>query len=428
MSCNTVPTQRRRPGHPVVAWGDSLTAGSGASGPDTAYPAAASRLFDPPLAVANRGIGGQPAETIAARQGGLPILVTVSGNQIPARQGQSWSWTFGDGTAQGWTRHPQGTTAPVTEGKLAATASTLLEGVRRDLATVLASGLMVRIEFDIVMSPGLTVRINGMGGGSWGSVVPETGAYGHNVEASGHYSLVLRTGGAIVDYMDRLAFVAVSGTGTFTLDNIVLRVIPPAVSVAVVAKSVNVLTDSGGYIGSLAGTLAGVAGTMTTNGTGNWTFTRSSEGEAAACPPGSRFLPDDAAALRDRTAWIWVGNNAVVDAVSAAAARNAIAAMAGHLAHGRYLVASALPSAGQPPERIAVLRDLNAELAARHGSRFADLYALLRAGGDGSAQDNADIAAGYIPRSLRSDQVHLNDAGYALVAQAMHRATVAKGW
>ncbi len=72
------------PGHGIVAWGDSLTAGGGASGAATRYPAVASAAFNPDCPVSNQGIGGQTSTAIAARQGGVPVLLTVAGNQLPA--------------------------------------------------------------------------------------------------------------------------------------------------------------------------------------------------------------------------------------------------------------------------------------------------------------------------------------------------------
>lgn len=53
-----------------------------------------------------------------------------------------------------------------------------------------------------------------------------------------------------------------------------------------------------------------------------------------------------------------------------------------------------------------------------------DLNDWLQSHGDGSANDNADIAAGYTPRSLRlsGDPLHLNAAGDALVAEFVEDA------
>ena len=262
-----------------VAWGDSMTASAGATSGATRYPAVAGGLFDPIRTVSNLGIGGQTSTQIAARQGGVPITVTVSGNEIPTSGG-----------------------------------------------------------------------------------------------------------------------------------------------VSVTDKSVNILYESGSFTGTATGTLAGVAGTMATDGSGNWTFTRAASGDATACPAGTAFVPDTALALRGRTAWLWLGRNNFADPTQVKAD---IASCIAHLSHSRYLVCSVLPSAADTSGQLATIASLNADLATLYGSAFVDLLTPLQDAGDGSPDDNADIAAGIIPRSLRSDATPLNDAGYAIVAAEMYAAELA---
>ncbi|KKB11063.1 hypothetical protein VE25_14890 [Devosia geojensis] len=201
--------------------------------------------------------------------------------------------------------------------------------------------------------------------------------------------------------------------------------IPASGPVAVTDKSVNILIGSGAFVGSQAGSLAGVAGMMTTDAAGNWTFTRMSDGPPVACPPGSRFITRLGESLHPRTHWLWLGRNG---AQSGFSVEEDIAAIATHLRHGRFLVGAILPSAGDSAAAIAAIAARNAHLASAHGRRFVDLLAVLQAAGDGSSGDAADIAAGLTPRSLRSDDVHLNDAGYALVASAFVQAHEAIGW
>lgn len=57
-----------------AAWGDSMTAAT--------YPAVLQTLLSG-ITVFNGGVGGERSFDIAARQGGNPILVTISGGQIP---------------------------------------------------------------------------------------------------------------------------------------------------------------------------------------------------------------------------------------------------------------------------------------------------------------------------------------------------------
>jgi lysophospholipase L1-like esterase len=71
---------------------------------------------------------------------------------------------------------------------------------------------------------------------------------------------------------------------------------------------------------------------------------------------------------------------------------------------------------------------LNAALSRRYSQRYVDLLAALVAAAGQTTDDQQDAAAGLIPRSLRSDALHLNDAGYAIVAAAWVAGTIAMGW
>jgi len=75
------PLQAADTGTPIVAWGDSLTSGFGASSRGTAYPADLASLLG--RRVVNEGVSGQSSSQIAARQGGVPALLTLAGDMIP---------------------------------------------------------------------------------------------------------------------------------------------------------------------------------------------------------------------------------------------------------------------------------------------------------------------------------------------------------
>lgn len=250
----------------IVAYGDSLTKATGASLASKTYPSAAASRLSTLRIPFNRGIGGQTSTQIAARQGGRDIVVTVSGNSIPASGG-----------------------------------------------------------------------------------------------------------------------------------------------IAVTAKSINVLFEAGAYTGTIKGTIAGIPGTMSTNASGDWTFTRTSAGSITAAPAGSLFVIDDAVAFRGYTHWIEAGRNNIPDV---ATILSDIAAMVAYIGHGRYRVLSILPSTGDGPTILDAIDAANAALKATYGARYVDTLAALKAANDGSPDDLADIAARYTPRSLRSDNLHLNDKGY----------------
>lgn len=68
----------------IDCWGDSLTNGTGGTPYPTQLLAALTSGGVANVTVVNRGIGGQKSNHIAARQGGAPALITVTGDQIPA--------------------------------------------------------------------------------------------------------------------------------------------------------------------------------------------------------------------------------------------------------------------------------------------------------------------------------------------------------
>lgn len=65
----------------VVCWGDSLTAGAGATY-STSYPLVLGSITSIPTV--NQGVSGQTSSEIAARAGALDVVITVSSNTIPA--------------------------------------------------------------------------------------------------------------------------------------------------------------------------------------------------------------------------------------------------------------------------------------------------------------------------------------------------------
>lgn len=201
--------------------------------------------------------------------------------------------------------------------------------------------------------------------------------------------------------------------------------IPASGPVSVTTKSINVLFNSGVFTGTQSGTLAGVSGTMSTDTSGNWSFTRRASGSAIACPANTPFLCDIGTALHSRTNWLWLGRNGAQAGYSV---ESDIAAVIASLGHDRYLVGAILTSTGDNAGVVSTIAARNAALATLYGARFVDLMGALQASGDGSVGDNADIAAGYVPRSKRSDVLHLNDAGYAIAAAAFKTRHEAMGW
>ncbi len=78
--------------YPLVAWGDSLTAGN-EDGTGVTYPNVLAGYLGRP--VTNKGVGGQTSTQIGVRQGGVAVNATISGGQIPASGGVTITFPTG---------------------------------------------------------------------------------------------------------------------------------------------------------------------------------------------------------------------------------------------------------------------------------------------------------------------------------------------
>lgn len=188
--------------------------------------------------------------------------------------------------------------------------------------------------------------------------------------------------------------------------------IPASGGVAVTAKNINVLTNAGAFTGTILGSIAGIPGTMSTDASGNWTFTRTSSGSITAAPAGTQFIVKQAVDYKDYDQWWCVGTN---NPTETDIIISDIDAMIAYCGHARYRIISPLPSTAWNGTVLAAYEVTMAALRARYGVRFYDARAALQAANDGSANDLADVAAGLTPRSLRSDEVHLLGKGYEVM-------------
>jgi lysophospholipase L1-like esterase len=234
---------------------------------------------------------------------------------------------------------------------------------------------------------------------------------------------------AAADRLNVLMFPLVRGLGGQTSTQIAARQggrqvlvsvtgdqIPASGAVTVPTKNINVLTNAGAFSGTIKGSIAGVPGTMSTDASGNWTFTRTASGSATPAPAGTHFILDEAVAFQGYNQWICSGTNNPDDPDTVIADIDAMIAYCGHT---DYRIVSPLPSTLWSAPILASYETLMTRLRARYGARFVDARAALQAANDGSPNDLADIAAGYTPRSLRSDEVHLNGNGYEIMGFAV---------
>lgn len=215
--------------------------------------------------------------------------------------------------------------------------------------------------------------------------------------------------------------------------------IPASGSVAITAKNVNILYDGGVYTGSATGSLYGLLGTITTDPSGNWTFTRSTPGISFTCPAGSEFILDEPLAHRHKTCVIWSGrNDGSSTRAQLVASRDNIMSMVNYMRKSikRYIVISVCNGNGETTGSGAHtnITNLNKELAETFGSNYIDLRAYMvnraiyDAGITPTGQDTTDMAGDTIPASLRSDNVHFNAAGNTQAAGFIARQLAARGF
>lgn len=126
---------------------------------------------------------------------------------------------------------------------------------------------------------------------------------------------------------------------------------------------------------------------------------------------------------------IWAGRNNAFDQKGTVQAD--IAAMVAALDTPKYLVVG-IPNGAKEPQdgpdrwKLTLIDKLNASLKETYGARFVDIRPILVEAGDPSQpQDGEDRAANVVPSSLRSDALHLNSAGYKIVARAILDAYLA---
>jgi lysophospholipase L1-like esterase len=141
----------------------------------------------------------------------------------------------------------------------------------------------------------------------------------------------------------------------------------------------------------------------------------------------------DAAGFDYQTAVIWAGRNNAGDPATVLAD---IAAMVGFLkpVNKRFVVISVL-NGNYPGESIGgdgydkIVNQINAKLRERYPNNYLDVREMLiRNYNSAQSGDVTDANNDVPPRSLRSDEVHLNEAGKALVAQTVKNFFTQNNW
>ncbi|WP_233808072.1 GDSL-type esterase/lipase family protein [Paraburkholderia sp. HP33-1] len=225
-------------------------------------------------------------------------------------------------------------------------------------------------------------------------------------------------------------------SSTMTLDN---NAIPSSGPVNASNLSTSLLsTPADDVTRSVPGTICSVHGVLERTAAGGppstsetYTFTRDTTGQAVACSAGSSFVAD-AQGYDTWTALIWVGRNNYTNATTVVADAKAIVNwLKPYTTH--FAVLSVIKGeysyeyAGQPGAQ--QIDELNATLKSTFPDNFIDVEsALVSSYNPSLTQDVQDHANNIPPTSLRSDTVHLNDAGYAIVAQQVKSFLTSKNW
>lgn len=200
------------------------------------------------------------------------------------------------------------------------------------------------------------------------------------------------------------------------------------------------------YLGSLfgiPGTLAVAFNASDGNLAGASTFTRTDAGAATVIPDRTPFMPDTGG-WEGNIPVIWVGRNDVLSAYTDPSGFSNdvimanIEAMVEFLSplRKRFVVLAVTDQAseyaaagGAAATAFAQILDLNYRLAVRYPRNFIDIRKILVNSYDsGEPADVTAFGRNQVPPSLQQDGLHLNDAGYAIVAQAVADFINAKGW
>ncbi len=191
---------------------------------------------------------------------------------------------------------------------------------------------------------------------------------------------------------------------------------------------------------TLYGSLAGVLGTWTrAAGDGSYTFTRAVDGTAVGCPEGTPFKPVWAD-YDLNTLVIGLGRNNLGDLPTIKRDVEACSAAQRSIEKRQIIltvtnggsITPGVPTnegVGTTTGNNVVALELWAESRfTGPGFEVVNVRKLLMQHGDGSTDDNADIAAGTVPRSLRIDAVHYSAAAHLLIAEHIASIINKKGW
>jgi hypothetical protein len=208
---------------------------------------------------------------------------------------------------------------------------------------------------------------------------------------------------------------------TFTVDG---GVIPASGAVKLVpTRALTALTNL-----TIPGALAGIAGTLTTDASVNFSFTRTVAGVATPVSGNASYV----ATYTDADIFVfWPGQNDDRTAAANATVLANIAAMVARINGKKFIVMTVLgaDAGSKGSSGYNQLLALNNAIVAAYPANSIDIRAALIAAYNPTiAQDVMDHTNDIVSSSLRSDSIHLNTAGYAIVAREVKKFIDAKGW
>lgn len=217
--------------------------------------------------------------------------------------------------------------------------------------------------------------------------------------------------------------------------------IPASGSVAVTA-----IDPADGWRGSVAfgfvGVLAGVPGTLGYDGSGNWTFTRTTSGSVTSCPAGSQFVANQGVTDQEDVQVLWVGRNNVAQTAFQDIVLRDISAMTDQIKPlvKRYVVVSVTNGQfeGTGHAIYEKIINVNERLEALYPGRYLNLRSYMvnqciyDLGITPTSNDLSNIAADRMPVSIManggSDSIHFSDSASAKAGEFIRDFIIDKGW
>ncbi len=212
--------------------------------------------------------------------------------------------------------------------------------------------------------------------------------------------------------------------------------IPESGSVAITSLEPNSGWRLGQNNETFPGILAGVEGSLVRASNNTWSFTRSASGSPVPVSDDSEFICTEHAGENDSITISWVGRNNYATEFAEVERDTELFNEWIGVYNKQHIVIGMTTTSGEVigSNNYNTITRINAALHETYGDCYVDIldylvkHGLEDAGITPTAGDITDIQNGVIPRSLRSDDVHLNAAGYPVVGRRIYQQLITLGW